>query len=669
MFAWVRARANQIVLWSGLLGVVLLADHYSALYYRMGVDDSYISMQYARNLIEGRGVVFNVGERVEGYTNFLWVVFMAPLYALSEALRFDFIAAVGRANIAIAAFECLVLCWIGRRVWGSSTIALGAALGMCLVDNTYTVWPGLGLEGHFLGLWMLLALWALGSDAPQRAWLTGLALTGAHLTRPDAGLFNAIAIGGLGLFQLVPWLRAPTRGDGWRRFSWREIGITLAVWVVVFGGYFVWRYQYYGWLLPNTFYLKVGGEKLDAWARGWRYIESFFIERYWVPALGLLAVFVSRRIEVVIATLYLIAHLGYLTYVGGDFFPGHRFLISQIPLFALGVGVVMHGVATRIEGLSRGRMAAYAVLSVVSAVALLLMWQRGIERGPLPNEVLRWRDERQTNRQLMAWLRDHTSERTLATGDIGACGFLANKHVIDIFGVIDPDVAHKEVPNFGHGQAGHEKRATREEILAKSPDLIKTGYLPGDFWNQGYWLDASMPNAIDVIGVWRKDRLRKCAVPIDAGRFQFRESDRAQLQMSGAAFEGFPMRGAVGFQSHVRGHHGTFVNTFHPSLGDAATGKLTSQPFALTGDQISLRVGGGRDPERLRVSLVVEGKRVYSATGRNAEELGEHRWDVRALRGQQATIEIVDQSTAPWGHVMVDEIVQRDLSRCPDSSS
>jgi hypothetical protein len=32
-------------------------------------DDAYISFAYARNLVEGNGLVFNVGERVEGYTN------------------------------------------------------------------------------------------------------------------------------------------------------------------------------------------------------------------------------------------------------------------------------------------------------------------------------------------------------------------------------------------------------------------------------------------------------------------------------------------------------------------------------------------------------------------------------------------------------------------------
>src|SRR5437660_5760906 len=41
------------------------------------VDDSYISYRYARNLIHGLGLVYNAGERIEGYTNLLWTLLVA----------------------------------------------------------------------------------------------------------------------------------------------------------------------------------------------------------------------------------------------------------------------------------------------------------------------------------------------------------------------------------------------------------------------------------------------------------------------------------------------------------------------------------------------------------------------------------------------------------------
>lgn len=652
------------LLWGGMLAIAALADHYAATNYRMAADDAYVAMRYAQNLFEGNGLVFNLGERAEGYTSFLWVVVMTPLYGICRALNLDFIAWVGRTNILIAVFEVWLIAAVGRRLWGESRASLVAVLtviGVCFVDNAFTVWPGLGVEGHFLGMWMLLALWAMGSASPRRALLTGLALTGAHLTRPDTALFNAILIVSLALFRLVPRLRASEAKDGWRRFSWRELGVTLGVWVGVLGIYLVWRHDYYGWLLPDVVPSEVN--ELGAGARGEAHIMSFFVERYRVPIFALLALVITRRVELVVTTLYLVAHLAHLRTVG-DHASANRALVALIPMFALALGVVAYGIATRVRQLPRGRGATAAVATLLCVVLLGLMWQRGRERGPLQHEVLRLRDERRTERQLMQWLRDHTHERTLATGDIGAGGFLANKRVIDAFQAVGADAVREEDPNFVLQQGGHRRPATRAEVLQRSPDLIAPGYLPGDFWGDGYWLDVSMPNEIDVEGVWRKDALRQCARPLPQGRFEFLPSDVDRLTLSGEALAAFPMRGNQGTQASVHGHHGTFINTYHPSLGDRATGTVRSHRFGLVGDLITLRVGGGHDPERLRVSLLVDGKRVHSATGRNLDILGEHRWDIRALRGKNATLEIVDAATSSWGHLLVDEVKQLDLRRC-----
>jgi hypothetical protein len=40
-------------------------------------DDAYISFRYAANFLAGKGLVYNAGEHVEGYTNFLWVLIIA----------------------------------------------------------------------------------------------------------------------------------------------------------------------------------------------------------------------------------------------------------------------------------------------------------------------------------------------------------------------------------------------------------------------------------------------------------------------------------------------------------------------------------------------------------------------------------------------------------------
>ena len=65
------------------LGVSLILLLAHAGWYRFLTDDAFISFRYARNLAEGHGLVFNPGfARVEGYTNLLWVLLLAPFARL-----------------------------------------------------------------------------------------------------------------------------------------------------------------------------------------------------------------------------------------------------------------------------------------------------------------------------------------------------------------------------------------------------------------------------------------------------------------------------------------------------------------------------------------------------------------------------------------------------------
>ncbi|MCY3901568.1 MAG: hypothetical protein OXF76_00280 [Caldilineaceae bacterium] len=69
-----------LALLSLLPWLVLLAWHSSVAWFL--TDDAFISFRYTRNLLEGHGLVFNPGERVEGYTNFLWILELAAIWGL-----------------------------------------------------------------------------------------------------------------------------------------------------------------------------------------------------------------------------------------------------------------------------------------------------------------------------------------------------------------------------------------------------------------------------------------------------------------------------------------------------------------------------------------------------------------------------------------------------------
>ena len=106
-----------------------------------------------------------------------------------------------------------------------------------------------------------------------------------------------------------------------------------------------------------------------------------------------------------------------------------------------------------------------------------------------------------------------------------------------------------------------------------------------------------------------------------------------------------------------------YVNSFHG--GDDSKGTLTSPQFNIERDYINFLIGGGGFKGETCMNLIVAGEIVRSATGPNTEPGGSelldwHSWDVKDLKGKSAQIQIVDNRSGDWGHILVDHIVQSD---------
>jgi hypothetical protein len=645
-----------------LAGLVLVCDHYSRLYGRNVVDDAMTSMQYAKQLALGNGLVFNVGERVEGYTNFAWVMLMTPIYWLSAQLGFDFVRAVIGCGVVLAALNLLLTHALARRWFGASHPAVWLAVGLCVVDNSFSVWAILGLEVHLLASFMLLTLWAAGAPSRWR-WLgVGLSMLGAHLTRPDAGLFCAVVVAS----QLLD-AALQRRGARAKALSAAlETVAAAAIWIAGYGLYFYLRYRYYGQLLPNTFYLKLGGP-IDAWDRGLRYLHGFLDERAWVPLLALVAG-LKLRVPALRALLaYNLLHALYVVYVGGDFFAGHRFLVPEIPQLAL---LCAAGAAALWELAQRPSVArALRELQVTSehllggmlvggCFLLGAVLQRGLVLGPLRGEVLAWGDDLSRQTRLFKWLGGQAPPgASIATSLIGHTGFYSSLRVIDMYGVIDPTVARRQVPNFGKGKAGHEKMANPEDALAQRPTFIPLHMIGGDLWRRGYFLRGDVPEDT-YEGIWQRDELLERASVLSATRVSFDSGRPTGWQGRGSAFEAWPSNCNWNGQGELVGAWGGFVNTFHPRFGNGATGVLESAPFELLGDELIFRLAGGGDAAKLRVELLVDSVVVHWATGRNGDALSRRDFPIATFRGKRGVLRVVDQAEGAWGYLALDEIAQ-----------
>jgi non-lysosomal glucosylceramidase len=142
----------------------------------------------------------------------------------------------------------------------------------------------------------------------------------------------------------------------------------------------------------------------------------------------------------------------------------------------------------------------------------------------------------------------------------------------------------------------------------------------------------------------------------------FEGKDYGEWKAMGAAFGKGPVRGTLPGQQHVSGYQGEkLVNSFVG--GDDALGTLASPEFKIDRHFISFLIGGGNKPGKACINLMIDGKVVRTATGRDNEQLKWHNWNVRPFEGKSAHIEIVDAATGPWGHVNIDQIEFRDAPR------
>jgi arylsulfatase A-like enzyme len=141
----------------------------------------------------------------------------------------------------------------------------------------------------------------------------------------------------------------------------------------------------------------------------------------------------------------------------------------------------------------------------------------------------------------------------------------------------------------------------------------------------------------------------------------FEESNYGDWKTTGTAFGTKP----TGPKNKVTGHQGkSLVDTFLINRSDAPTGTLSSPTFDIKRKYINFLIGGGKIPKETCINLVVDGKTVKTAVGiaqKNAQGrkvMVWKSWDVSKLAGKQAHIQIVDQASGGWGHIMVDHIYQ-----------
>jgi arabinofuranosyltransferase len=454
-------------------------------------DDSYISLRFARNFAAGHGLVFNVGERVEGYTCFLWVLLIGLAKRAVPAL--DLVRFAKVLGVAFGVASLLVIYRFSSFLAGQADTgsaepgetppptrgaaafaSAGFAFFLMLVatDFPFVYWSFSGMETSFYVAIMVGSAYcftmylAVGPRRLVHLGWSSLLLAAAVLTRPETGI--------------VPFLNLAFVLALERQNMKRALAIMAVPLLAVLAPYLAWRYHYYGHLLPNTYYAKVRGGSLALSLFGIKYLARGAIPH------AILVAFVVAKIARLRRRLrrldaYVLGQLGLwviaIVYTGADHFIELRYFVYMLPFMYLFAFDEIAGVAWRMsQGLShiaRGRSlpqagrALIGIFAVVSFLAVFYYNSLGITATVLCGKHLgdKWG-------RLGRWLEENSRPAdVIATPVVGAIGYYCDRTIVDMVGIVDPVIAHSTRGKPGEGPKDHGLFDT-EYVLGRRPKYI-----------------------------------------------------------------------------------------------------------------------------------------------------------------------------------------------------
>lgn len=421
-------------------------------------DDGFISFRYAQNLAEGRGLVYNAGEYVEGYTNLLWTLALAGFMRLgAQPEIMSHVLGIG-CWLAQAA---LLAWWSWRRAAldGSRYLPLAAALTLVLEDQQR--WASGGLETSMFGLFSSWGLLLLAVEVPnrRRQLFAALLLGLATLTRPDGVLFCALGVA----YALVA-----RPGASWRR---RVLDSAMvAVPLAIIGACLVtFKLSYYGDIFPTAFYAK---SALNEYASQGLYYVGLFVQRNWfmVPCVALL-LWSARanlaRLVTPVNGLLLAAFAMFTFYVihsGGDFMYARR-LMPVLPFLWLLLEALL-GCVTR-RALAFGLLLVTLVASALPSNPFATK-ERALLRGIANEWAFYPKDYVAFCRNRGEFLHRVLGDRPVRAVYSNSLAMLAYysrlPYLVEYSGLTQYSVAKKRVEE--RGRVGHEKAVNKEWMTA-----------------------------------------------------------------------------------------------------------------------------------------------------------------------------------------------------------
>lgn len=491
---WAPAdKRRRRLLWLGLTAIIavpFLLSVFAA--FDFIKDDAYISFRYAQNVVNGNGLVFNAGERLEGITNFLWTLLMVPfealgwdLFQVSEVLgilmSLGFIYFMTRITVRFAGGE-KHLAWL----WGGVWIATSSSLGL---------WSTSGLEQPLAMLlpvasaWYLWRSWNEAVPAPERrhdALKSGILMGLGCMTRPELHLI-AFIIGLPLVFRFAH-----------QAIALRRVDRTAVMWFVGLFAlvipFHLFRYAYYGSLVPNTFYVKTSDSTLVIESGLKKLSEMLDFNNLGGLVLLTPFAFITRRrlVEKLVMLAISLAFMAYIVKVGTDEMRWHRLYLPALPFLVMLAGLGLMNLARMLVRIAGGGLPARAVVYAIGWVVVMGAAANDFSFTHHEMGGFNGRGDLSGNYHpdMGKFLTRHERPGALvAFQDMGSTPYHApDINFLDFIGLVDGTVAHARYDYGLHAFLSTEAQQNkgkydadmRKYFYERSPEwAILTTYVPG----------------------------------------------------------------------------------------------------------------------------------------------------------------------------------------------
>jgi arabinofuranosyltransferase len=463
------------------------------------VDDTFITLRYARNFIQGHGLVFNAGEKVEGFSNpLLLFLTIAVSYA-----GVPYLAAVKLIG-ALSYLVCLVISirFIMRRISGFTLPLL-----IALVFSSFPVifFSITGLETVLFALLLLLSFVAVVNNGYELDWKLVFICVLCMLCRPEGLMVSVIVYGSILLSR---------RNQGTPIFRRNDLSYIASFLVLVIAILIV-RYLYYGSFLPNTFYAKLPwtqGSRVFWLLRGFddmAYFFGFFGGAFGAFLLAIHLFHQGRWDYCYLSMIYLLFFAIFQKYAGGDWMIGARFMAPVAVIYGLGILRAATELTTRLAIEKERLTIACGVVAIILSVSNLLyavdfksnddIYPGNVQTSIGLEEIGTWIDENiPENYRIQNWR-------------IGAISYYCDNYVIDEWGLVSKPIARIRSSAPDAQRAG---KLVKEYISKLDPEVrissVSYAATVGDLSDDGKWkLVFKGANGKSMLGVWLRSDLAK----------------------------------------------------------------------------------------------------------------------------------------------------------------